>query len=573
MLTLSSFARRFALNLWPWYLVGTIFLAATNLITLEIPQLAKRIVNGLNDVSSSQDQLIQFAVAIVLLGGLQILARSLSRILIFWPGRKLEATSKSALFGKAMTLPQLFLERFGMGDLISRLSNDLSQVRVFFAFAVLQILNLAFLSVFTIFKMLGAHIQLTLMCLIPIALMLVITQFIMPRLARYSRENQEAIGSLTNRVTEAFTNVHVIQSNGAEQTFQDRVDEENEKVYATNMNVVTFRTLFFPLLTSLTGVSQMMVIAYGGLQVFQGEITVGDLLAFNIYLAYLAFPLTSLGIVLSIYQRSKTAIERLSPIDEEPSESAGEAQSTHDESILLRIQDLSYRYPRQEGNERAVLEDINLEVRDGEKIGICGSVGSGKSTLFNLITRIYDPPPGTIFWKGRDVVGISPRDLRQDIAYALQSAQLFSASISENLKFGIAKAPDQNELQRAAQAAQIYEDITEFDRAWETQIGEKGVRLSGGQKQRLALARLFLRNPPLLLLDDVLSAVDNHTEAQLISYLDRQKQSMIISSHRTSVLRSCDRVLLLDRGRIIDQGDFDFLAAKHPHIKEDTHES
>ena len=573
MLTLSSFAKRFALELWPWYLAGTIFLAITNLITLEIPQLAKNVINGLNDQGVQLKDLEKFAIGIVLLGSVQILVRSLSRILIFWPGRKLEATSKSALFGKAMTLPQSFLESFGMGDLISRLSNDLSQVRVFFAFAVLQILNLAFLSVFTVVKMMTVHVELTLLCLIPIALMLVITQVIMPKLAQFSRENQIAIGSLTNRVTEAFTNIHVIQNNGVESTFQKRMDKENEKVYKTNMNVIKFRTLFFPLLTSLTGVSQMIVLAYGGLQIFVGALSIGDLLAFNIYLAYLAFPLTSLGIILSIYQRSKTAIERLSPIDEEPSESE-ENQARHPGSAhpLLLIKDLNFRYADQKNDEPPVLNSLNIELAKGEKLGICGSVGSGKSTLFSILTRINRPPPQTVFLDGQDILSIPPRQLRKKVSLALQNAQLFSETIENNLKFGIEPPPDNHKLEEASQSAQILEDIERLDMKWDTQIGEKGVRLSGGQKQRLALARIFLRNPPLLLLDDVLSAVDNHTEAKLIEYLNQINQSMIISSHRTSVLRSCDKVILLDKGKIIDQGSFDDLAMRHPHIREDNHE-
>ena len=571
MLTLSSFARRFALGLWPWYLAGSLFLAVTNLITLEIPQLAKNIVNGLDAGNLEQQVLVGFAQGIVLLGLLQIAARSLSRILIFWPGRQLEATSKSALFNKAMRLPQLSLDKFGMGDLISRLSNDLSQVRVFFAFAVLQALNLAFLSVFTIYKMLSVHVTLTLLCLIPIGVMLVITQFIMPKLAKYSKENQEAIGSLTNRVTEAFTNIHVIQNNSIEDTFQRRVDEENEKVYTTNMNVVVFRTLFFPLLTSLTGVSQMFVLAFGGFQVFQGNITVGDLLAFNIYLAYLAFPLTSLGIILSIYQRSKTAMARISPIDEAPAESCNKDLKNDDKDCLLHIKGLNYTYPQSEGLGTKVIDNISFELREGEKIGVCGPVGSGKSTLFNLITRVYDPPEQSVFFKGQDICSLEPKVLRKSVAYALQSAQLFSDSIEKNLQFGIDPEPSFEELEKAAKAAEIADDIAQFDKQWQTQIGEKGVRLSGGQKQRLALARIFLRKPPLMLLDDILSAVDNHTEQSLIEYLDQNKQSMIISSHRTSVLRACDRVLLLEKGSIIDEGLFDELAERHPHIREDSH--
>ncbi len=565
MLTISHFARRFALPLWRWYLVGAIFLAATNLITLEIPQLAKEIVNELDIHSRSQSELEKISTIIILLGLLQIVCRSLSRILIFWPGRKLEASSKLVLFSKTLSLSQKFIDSFGMGDLISRLSNDLSQVRVFFAFAILQVLNLSFLAIFTIYKMLSVHVTLTFLCLTPIFFMIIMTQFVMPKLARFSKLNQEAIGRLTDKVTEAFSHIHVIQANAAETAFQRKIHKENTDVYRTNMTLIKFRTLFFPLLISLTSVSQLAVIGFGGLQVFKGLVTAGDLLAFNIYLSYLAFPLTSLGIVLSIYQRSKTALERLSPIDKEIPQGIEQTNRKSSNEYLLAIQNLSFSFD----DKDYVLEDFNLNIKKGQKIGICGSIGSGKTTIFKLITRILEPPKGTIFWKGEDVRSIKPQQLRQEIGYGMQNAQLFSNSIADNLSFGIDPAPSASQLELAAKNAEILDDIQQFTKGWDTQIGEKGVRLSGGQKQRLALARLFIRHPDLLLLDDVLSAVDNRTELKLTQFIDSNNITTIVASHRTSVLKACSQVLLLQQGKIIDQGNFSDLARRHPHIKED----
>ncbi len=571
MITLFQFGKKFAVPLWPWYVGGAFFLAATNLITLEIPQLAKSIIDQMEqfgDPSQAPASLSQLALIIIALGLLQVIVRSLSRILIFWPGRRLEEISKSFLFGKALSLPLRFFERYGMGDLISRLSNDLGQVRVFFAFAILQILNLVFLSVFTVTKMLQAHQGLTLVCLIPIVIMVTMTRYIMPSLAKFSKENQEAIGRLTNRVTEAFTNIHVLKLNAAEKQFQERIDLENDDVYRTNMRVIVLRTLFFPLLTSLTGLSQMIVLGYGGLQVIQGEISVGDILAFNIYLSYLAFPLTSIGIVISIFQRSKTAMERISPIFEAEPEKGSTDLSEPSlpntvPASLLEIRKLNFRYRE---DTPLVLADINLSLQVGQKIGICGPVGSGKSTLFRLITRMIDPPPGTIFWRGRDVLSYDPIELRRDIGFSMQEVHLFSESIRNNLSIGINPKPETKQLHEATKGAQIIDEITAMQHGWETEIGEKGVRLSGGQKQRLALARLFLRQPRLLLLDDVLSAVDNKTEAKLIQYLNENKSSTLIASHRPSVLRCCKQVLLLKDGRIVATGPFAELLENYPEI-------
>lgn len=567
MLTLGTFAKKYAKPLWLWYVIGSIFLAGTNLITLKIPQFAKDIVNGLNLENSNIARLESLAIGIVLLGLAQILCRSLSRILIFWPGRQLEATAKKDLFARAISLPQSVLEKFGLGDLISRLSNDLGQVRVFFAFAALQILNLIFLLSFTVVQMLSVHVLLTVLCLFPIALMLVTSRYLMPILAKYSRLNQEAVGHLTNIVTEAFSHVHVIQSNNAEAGFLQKTGVENDDVYNTNMKLVTFRTFFFPLLTSLTSVAQVCVLGYGGYLTFSGAISIGDLLAFNIYIGYLAFPMTSLGIVMSIYQRSKTAVSRISPITEEEPEKThprGELK-TIKKDILIEIQDLSFTH---RDSPQPALKGIHLQIAAGEKIGLCGPVGSGKSTLFNLITRIYDPPANTLFLKGEDVRTVSPEKLRQTIGYALQRAQLFSSEITENLSFGLEKELTINQLKHATDQAQVSSDIEALPLSWQTQIGEKGVRLSGGQKQRLALARLFLRDYELLLLDDVLSAVDNNTEAAIVASLSATNTAAFISSHRSSVLKACDRVLFMKDGTIVDEGSYADLAQKYPEIQE-----
>jgi ATP-binding cassette subfamily B protein len=569
--SLRRFTRLFALELWPWYLGGTIFLAVTNIISLEIPQLAKEVVNALQAHTGEDDgHLSRVALAIIGLGLTQILVRSFSRILIFWPGRKLEASSKSYLFARALHLPQTFYDRFGMGDLISRLSNDLGQLRIFYAFAVLQVLNLVFISVFTLYKMLSVHQRLTLVALSPILIMLVITRYVMPRLQKFTRRNQEAIGTLTNRVTETFTNIHVIQSNAAERSFHRLIEAENQKVFDTDMKVLLLRTLFFPLISSMTGLAQLIVLFLGGTLVVRGELSVGDILAFNIYLSYMAFPLTSIGIILSIYQRSKTALERLEPLFVEPQEGPQGTSSTAPAGEpILAVRNLDFQYP---GTQKQTLGHVNFQVKAGEMVGICGPVGSGKSTLFQVLTRIYNPPDGSVFYRGQDINQLRPDQLRQNIGYGLQRVHLFSASIRDNLGFGMDPKPDQAQLDAAARAAQIDREIAGFAEGWETQIGEKGIRLSGGQKQRLALARLFLRQAPVLLLDDVLSAVDNITEARLIRELRKRGGTMLICSHRSSVLYLCDRVLLLKDGQLQDEGSFQELMRRHPELQEEIHD-
>lgn len=595
-LSFKQFTRRFALPLWQWYLFGTVMLACVNFINLEVPQLAKQIVNGLASTQQNQDssqEYQQTALMIIGLGLLIIITRGLSRIGIFWPGRRLESDTKSFYFDYILRLPEYFFGKHGMGDLISRLANDIGQLRAFYAFGLLQVLNVLFLTIMTVSQMVAVHLWLTILTLIPLLLTLVLTRLGMPRMHRYSRLNQEALGSLTNRVTEAFVNVHIIQANSAEACFLERTQHPNTDVYLSNIKLILVRTVIFPLTSCLAGISQLVILAYGGYEIVHQRLSVGDILSFNVYIGLLTFPLTAMGIILALYQRAKTAIQRLGEIEAEPAEGASsiasvsQPRSTTNIKKLLVVQGLQFSYPtathvNHKGDDNKTYNkashgsvepfrlgpvDFNLEY--GDRLGLFGAIGSGKSTLMNLLTRLYDPPSNSIFWHGLDILTLQPQDLRREIAYALQTVHLFSDTIRANLIFGLSDDTPLEQLADACDRAQILGEILALPQGWNTPIGEKGLRLSGGQKQRLALARLFLRNARLYLLDDTLSAVDHTTERKLIDEFNRLGQALIIASHRGSALRQCREILVLDRGQIIDRGSFDELVRRHPALGRD----
>ena len=266
---------------------------------------------------------------------------------------------------------------------------------------------------------------------------------------------------------------------------------------------------------------------------------------------------------MSIYQRSKTALERISPIAEEKEEHFDKGLKDISTENILDIRDLSFSF-----DDIEVLKDINLSIKQGEHVGLVGEVGSGKSVLFDIITRIYKPKAGEVFFEGQDILSLSPTKLREECAYALQESHMFSDSIENNLKLGLSDETEKTSLEKATKEASVYGEVLRFGEQWNTEIGEKGMRLSGGQKQRLALSRIFLRKAKLLLLDDVLSAVDTRTEKHLINSIQSRNCSMIISSHRNSVLRKCDRVIYLSAGKIVDQGSFTELQRKYPHLTE-----
>jgi ATP-binding cassette subfamily B multidrug efflux pump len=576
MSNFSVYQKKYIYPLWLWYAGGIALLAAVNIVNLQIPQLAKKVINDLSARTNGNESL-ETALAIIGLGFLLIVVRALSRVLMFWPSRKAEASSKADYFKRVTDLPAEFFEKHGMGDLISRLANDIGHVRIYYGFGLLQILNVLFLLIFTIYQMGSVHPTLTIYALTPLLLMFVITKTTMGKMHQYSKANQTAVGQLTNKVTESFVNVHVLQANAAVDTFVDRIETENEEVYASNVKLIFIRTVIFPLMTCLAGISQLVILFYGGSEIIAGRLTIGDILAFNVYIALLTFPLAALGIFISVHQRAKTALERLNEIDQGQPRTFTDiglkdtAQTTTPgvlEKLHLSVKHLSFHFPVKDSDEKkAVLTEVSFELQPGDHIGLYGPIGSGKSSLLNLLVRYYEPPKQSIFLDGKDIVTLDPKFIRKKIGYALQSVHLFSNTVRENMLFGLDREVSEDEITQAAEAAQILGEIKSFSEGWDTQIGEKGIRLSGGQKQRLALARVFLRKPPILLLDDVLSAVDHSTEKKILSHIMGLGSSTIISSHRGSALKHCKEILIFDlNGRIEDRGTYQDLIKRHPSM-------
>ena len=560
--SLTQIGKKYALPLWKWYAGGIVALIITNIIMLEIPQLAKRIVNAIA-ATQPLGEFTWSAVGIICLGLLLVFIRTASRVALFWPGRTLEAAVKDDVFAHILRVPSHLINRFGLGDLTSRLSNDVTQLRVFFAFGALQVLNVIFMTTFTIAKMVSINGILTLMTVAPLVAMLLVTRLVMPILYKAMRESTEATGRLTNRVTEAFVHVNVIQASCAVEAFVNRTTVESQNIYNANIRTVKLRNLIFPLMIIMGGLSQFAILAWGGSEVLGGRLSIGDLMAFNIYVGILIFPFTSIGLILAVYQRAKPAAERIGEVailTAESERGTSEAETKVQAPIgapILSIKHLTYRYTA----DRTVLEDINLDIARGKRIGIFGAIGSGKSTLFHLLTRLYDAERGQVFLEGLDILDFSPRSVRSRIAFAQQTPLLFSETIRENLLLGFEEGSiSQAQLDDVARKAQILSEIERFPQGWDTVVGENGVRLSGGQKQRLALARLLLRKADIYILDDVLSAVDHDTERRLVDTLLATQATLLIASHRSSILEPCDEVIVLDQGKLIGRGTYSDVA-------------
>jgi ATP-binding cassette subfamily B multidrug efflux pump len=552
---LKRLGKKYAAPQWRWYLGGTLALIVTNIIVLEIPQLAKEIINALA-TGNSLSTYTTLSLVIIGLGLTQVLIRTASRMLIFWPGRTLEASIKDDVFTHILRVPMSLLAPFSIGDLTSRLNNDVTQLRIFFAFGALQVLNVIFISIFTVTKMASIDPVLTMLAIFPMIPMLLLTKVMMPRLYKAMRESTEAMGRLTGKISETFAQAHMIQVMNAQSAMISRTRPDTEAIYEANIRTVWIRTLIWPVMTILIGLSQFATLAWGGKQIIAGQLSVGDIMAFNIYIGMLTFPFASLGIILNVYQRAKPASERLEDLSGLSPEHAKNIQEASDQiptKTILAVKNLSFAWP----DGRPCLSEISFTVRPGERVGIFGNIGCGKSTLFNIITRLIDHSQGEVLLNGKSILTMPPSDVRRSIAYGLQQPLLFSESVRSNLCLGLPDESTSTErLEKATRMAQVYDDIMRLPETWDTPIGEKGIKLSGGQKQRLALARLLLRPAEMIILDDVLSAVDHDTEHRLIHSLLETKSALLIASHRVSILEPCDKVLVMRDGRIIGSGSY-----------------
>jgi ATP-binding cassette subfamily B multidrug efflux pump len=553
---LRELGKMYAAPQWHFYLGGTIALIITNIIVLEIPLLAKKIIDTLASRGELKT-LSSVAISIILLGLSQVIIRTTSRILIFWPGRALEANLKADVFYRILIAPLVDIISYSVGELTSRLNNDVTQLRIFFAFGALQVLNVIFISIFTISKMASIDSTLTALAISPMLLMLVLTKVVMPHLYKSMRENTEALGRLTAKVSEAFSQVHVVQMMNAVPAISSRLEPDNFSIFQSNSRTIWLRTLTWPVMTVLIGLSQFATLTWGGKQIMAGQLTVGDIMAFNIYIGMLTFPFASLGIILNVYQRAKPAAERIQMVKTITPETVLTAPSKSfpkERRHLLEVDNLSFRWP----DGRSGVENISFTVDPGEQIGVFGKIGSGKSTLFNLLTKLYPIAEGQAYLDGKDLQFTSPEYVRNRIGYAQQTPLLFSESIKSNMCLGY---EDSNvplsALRDAARQADILDDIEKFPESWDTLIGERGIKLSGGQKQRLALARLLLRKNKIIILDDVLAAVDHETENKLIKALLGTKAALIIASHRISILKPCHKIMVLDGGKMIAFGPYE----------------
>jgi len=551
------------------YLAGAVFLLITNWLAVSIPGEIGHAIDGLR----AGQPIGRYAALIAGMGLTIIFVRSLSRILIFNPGRHLEYRIRKDLFDRLLRLQPSFYASHKRGDIVSRASNDITWVRTLVGYGGLQIVNVTLAVVMTIWKMAELSPRLTILVLLPVLVGMAVVQMAIRRLFWLSRQNQEQLGEISEHVLGSLQGMAAIQGFVAEDAFVERFEARNRKWLATGMKLAVIRAAALPLLVLAGGVAMYALIAVGGPLVFSGALTVGELAAFTALLTVFLPPLRSLGWMLSVIQRGRAALERIfelmdAPIDRPEGEGGVVLPTGHGPAIEFR--GLDFAYPDEP--DRLVIEDFSASIEAGSVVGIFGRTGAGKSSLLLVLSRLYNPPEGMVFVDGRDLVSLDLDRWRERFAVAPQRPFLFSDSIATNI--GLDEQADPVMVVNAVTKAALDSDLESLPDGIDTVVGERGIMLSGGQRQRVALARALHRRGDVLILDDVLSAVDHATEARLVetvAALARREEAptVFISSHRLSALRHCDTVLVLDHGRLVDQGPHRELV-KRPGIYRDT---
>jgi ATP-binding cassette subfamily B protein len=575
MQLLLRFLRDYALRHWRWYAVGLVALLTTNWLTVLMPQLIRQTLDALESkqLEIAHHQLILLTLASVAL----IFIRTVSRLCFFNPGRSAEFNLKNHLFRHLMRLPQSFHDRGRVGDMVSRLTNDLQNVRALIGFAGLQIIEALFVLPMSMYQMVKMDVTITVHVFGLLLLAVLALWYSATRAITYMRRNMEQLAGISDHVLATYSAIPVVQGFCAQGAFSARLMTLNQGYIDNTLQMYRIRTFAMPLVNLLGSMATGVVLWEGGRRVLAEQLTVGVLVAYSGYIGILAARMMSFAWMLSVLQRGHVSLQRVYSLLDTPTglpeaRAALPAPSpgpTSGRGFGFEARGLTFQYENDEGRG-ATLQDLNFSIAPGETLGIFGRTGSGKSTLIHLLARVYTPPRGTLFLNGVDVCDLPLNDYRDLLALVPQDPFLFSVSIRDNIRFGEKEAVEDSEdrVKWACSKACIDNDLQAFAQGLDTVVGARGITLSGGQRQRVALARAFYRPFSILLLDDVLAAVDHQTERRLIENIYTREpgqgtlQTTVIISHRISALKHADRILVLEGGRLVDQGRHEELIAR-----------
>jgi ATP-binding cassette, subfamily B, multidrug efflux pump len=539
-------------------LLGVAALVVVNLLSVSIPLLVRRVIDDLQDGFSLADVRGE-ALLIVTLATVMGAVRLTSRMLVFGVGRQVEASLKQRIFDHLLRQEPGWVQTTGSGEVISRATSDVENVRRLLGFAVLSLTNTVLAYALTLPAMLAIDPWLSLAAVGLYPLMLATVRLFGGRMMRQQRRQQEALASLSDLIQEDLSGISAIKIYGQEAVEEQAFTGRNRIYRDAALGLARTRSTLFPLLEGISSISLLLLLALGSGQLESGRLSIGDLVALILFVERLVFPTALLGFTLNTFQTGQVSLERVEDLlrrTPEIQSPAQPAQPAEPARGAVEARGLTMAYP---GSQRPALVDVSFRLNPGELVAVVGPVGCGKTTLARALGRMVPVDAGQLWIDGVDVTALELGALRQRVALVPQEGFLFTASLADNLRYGEPEAPLQR-VEEAARQARLEGDIRGFPDGYNTLVGERGITLSGGQRQRTALGRALLVDAPLLVLDDALASVDNTTAAGILRSVREQSarsgmgRSVLMISHQLSAAAACDRVLVLDDGRLVQQG-------------------
>ena len=549
---------------------GGVSVVLSNAIWIFFPQVIRIAIDDLN-VGVTQKKIWLYASLLVAVAVAKGIFLFLTRWIIIGISREIEFDLRNDLFLQLEKQSAAYYQQHRTGDIMARMTNDLNAVRMLLGPAIMYSANTILFSLGALFFLLKISPFLTLVALMPLPLASILVQALGRKIHERFERIQAMFSDISAQAQENFSGARLVRAFAQEEAQIAAFEKSNREYIRRGLRLVQLMGMLWPTLEFVLGLAMAISLLVGGHEVLSHRISVGDFVAFNTYMVMLTWPIIALGWVVNLFQRGTASVARIDELlKAEPSIDDSNADTSIPADLKLRgeieFRNLSFSYDQGGGHAAEVLHHLSLKVPAGSSLALVGATGAGKSTLVNLIARVYDGAPGSILVDGRPIRQYPLAVLRANIGFVPQETFLFSETLRENIAFGVAHATA-DEVMRAAEAAHIRKEFEEFPRGFETLVGERGLTLSGGQKQRSALARAILRNPSILILDDSLASVDTYTEERILEELRliMQGRTTILISHRISTVRNADQIAVLSQGRIVVLGTHDELLANNGH--------
>lgn len=536
-------------------LFGIFLLILIDLAQLIIPKIIQHAIDGIGKVGFTKTNLLYAGLAILLIALFMTLMRYFWRLFILGSAWFVDRNVRQDYFEHLMSLSANFFNHSKTGDLMAYAINDLRAIRMLVGFGFVIGVDIILLTIASLAFMIQINLRLTLLSIIPLPFLTIIIIVFGKKIHKRFDKVQKTFATMSGKVQESISGIRVVKAFVQEDSELQKISESAYDYVKENISLVRIQGMFHPSFMLIIGLSMMIVMVFGGEATMVGEITIGEFIAFFQYLGMFVWPMIAIGWVVNLYQRGTASLNRINKIFDEKPEIVDEAEVDHSIKELrgtIEYKDLSFSYDEK---SPLIFDDISFKVNAGKTLAIVGRTGSGKSTVIDLLTRVYNPEKNSIYIDDKEIYNIPLQILRENIVMVPQEIFLFSQTLRDNIILGKPNASEE-EIIRVTKQAQVYDDILDFRNGFDTMVGERGVTLSGGQKQRIAIARAILTNPNILILDDSLSAVDTKTEKNILDHLItlRRGKTTIIIAHRISSLQHSDNIIVLDDKKIVEQG-------------------